>query len=155
MSRFMLIFENCKDLKNAAEELSTGGQNYEIISPYYIENKTNKKNRYGIIAISSILLTILFSMYIIYSMAVDYPVNLGDKPFFSWIYAFPAAFELMILSTVIIITIVFLFRINSGKPNNTKNLETYNFCLIVDNDTNINKLLKSHKPIEIKELSDG
>lgn len=55
--------------------------------------------------ISAILIALLFQFW---TSAIDYPMNLSGKPFFSFLVSIPIAFEFMVFISVLSILIFFL-----------------------------------------------
>lgn len=51
-----------------------------------------------------------------YAMAVDYPLNVGGRPFNSWPMFVPVTFELTVLSAAVIGFVVFFIRNGLPKP---------------------------------------
>ncbi len=96
-----------------------------------------------------------------WTMAIDWPINIGGKPYISWPAFIPITFELTILigglSTVA--SLFFLCRLpNRKKPSMDLSLTDNRFGLFVDQDDphfsadEITKILKECNVQEIKNI---
>ena len=85
----------------------------ELFMPYPVsldDYPGKRKSRIPYLAFIAGLIGLILSLCYQYWTATDYPLNLGGKPFFSWIAAIPVTFEFTVLFTIMTIFIGFLFR---------------------------------------------
>lgn len=83
---------------------------YSAISPEndYLIQKSSRK--LSIITFFSGLLGILLAIWFqFWTSAIDYPLNLSGKPFFSFLVSIPITFEFMILISSFVLLVSFLF----------------------------------------------
>jgi hypothetical protein len=97
------LFEKTPDVYHAAEKVRDAGyQNWDVISPFPIHGIQHAmglpRSKVPIFSLFGGLTGFTTGMLIAYYMgAVDYPLIVGGKPFFSPIFPFPIAYELTIL----------------------------------------------------------
>jgi hypothetical protein len=98
-------FETTPDVYHAAEKVRDAGyKNWDCITPFPIHGLDSamgvKRSNVPKISLCGGLLGFTTGMSLIYyTSAVDYPLIVGGKPFFSPMFAFPVSYELTILFT--------------------------------------------------------
>jgi hypothetical protein len=103
VEKIITYFETEDLFCKAVEELHRAGiTKLEYFTPYYIKNlpKTSKEKTLGIsiLALTGSFIGLIIALLFIYwSGAVDYKLNIGGKPFFSLIFSLPIAFEISLL----------------------------------------------------------
>ncbi len=98
-------FETTPDVFHAAQKVRDAGyKNWDCITPFPIHGLDGamgvKRSNVPKFSLCGGILGFTTGMSLIYwSSAIDYPLIVGGKPFFSPLYAFPVAYELTILFT--------------------------------------------------------
>jgi len=98
-------FDTTPDVYHAAEKVRDAGyKNWDCITPFPIHGLDGamgvKRSNVPKISLCGGLLGFTTGMSLIYwTSAVNYPLIVGGKPFFSPLYAFPVSYELTILFT--------------------------------------------------------
>lgn len=96
-------FKNPKELLDVAEKMAAAGyQKFDTYSPFAIHGMDHamklKKSKLGWIVLGHGLFGFLGAVSMIYFMSViDYPLNIGGKPFFNAPAWVPVTFELTVL----------------------------------------------------------
>ena len=98
-------FDNASDIYHAAEKVRDAGfTNWDCITPCPVHGldsamgvKRSKVPRFSLAG--GVIGFITGMSMIFFTGAVDYPIIVGGKPFFSPMFAFPVAYELTILFT--------------------------------------------------------
>jgi len=113
-------FDTAAGLYHAAEQVRDAGyKNWDCITPCPVHGLDGAmglgRSRVPRISLCGGLLGLTTGMSLIYwSGAVNYPLIVGGKPFFSPLFAFPVSYELTILFTAFA-TIIGMFVLN-GLP---------------------------------------
>lgn len=113
-------FDTAPDVYHAAEKVRDAGfKHWDCITPFPIHGLDKamgvKRSRVPRFSLAGGLLGFTTGMSLIYwSSAIDYPLIVGGKPYFSPLYAFPVSYELTILFTAFA-TIIGMFILN-GLP---------------------------------------
>ncbi|MDQ1267347.1 MAG: hypothetical protein QG635_2501 [Bacteroidota bacterium] len=86
---------------------------YELHSDYYYKIRdNNRKSRLPLLGLIGGIIGLVIALYFQYwSQSINYPMNLGGKPFFSWTASIPPAFEMTILFAALFIFTGFLISI--------------------------------------------
>jgi len=162
------IFDNEKDVLRAAEETKKQGLNiYDVYTPYPIHGLEKamdlKPSRltfvcFGLAATG--LLSALFLQFWIGS--IDWPLNVGGRPFNSLPAYLPVAFELTVLFGGVGVTLVMLFRNKLFPGKKSKQVDICatddRFIIVVeqkDSSVSMSKIIeywKKYNPVEVKSL---
>jgi hypothetical protein len=161
MNKEYFIICNTEELtEKCIIELERAGACFiDIYSPTKLEyKKTNKKSYYiGLSAFISGAIGFALSIFFQYWISqVDYPINVGGKPFFDVIYSIPVTFALTSLFAALGGIICFMFL--SGLPNWNDNkigeiilpTDKYIIKFCIENNLTIQKLISEN--FEIIEL---
>ena len=96
----ILRFKDQADLISAIE-LSPEDKVEDIISPYPVDIRRpefRSSSIIGIFAFIIALIVITLSIYFQYwTTTIDYPLNIGGREFFYWIFSIPITYELALL----------------------------------------------------------
>lgn len=110
-------FETTPDVYHAAEQVRGAGyKNWDCITPFPVHGLDKAmgvtRSKVPRFSLAGGLLGFTTGMSLIYwSSAVDYPLIVGGKPYFSPLFAFPVSYELTILFTAFA-TIAGMFILN-------------------------------------------
>jgi hypothetical protein len=113
-------FNTARELHHAAEQVRDAGYRFwDCITPCPVHGLDKamglKRSIVPRISLAGGITGFITGMTMIWwTSAVDYPVTVGGKPFFSPMYAFPVSYELTILFTAFA-TIIGMFLVN-GLP---------------------------------------
>jgi len=143
-----LSFSNIDDLKLAIEIAESYSiEIIDIIIPAYLGiRKTEYKG--SLIGITSFIFSIVALLLVIYfqwwSSSIDYPLNIGGREFFSWVFSIPIAYELTILFAAIGVFVSYSFLTKLPRWHNADS-SFYNMrdelMIIVSKNDNINDFL--------------
>ncbi|MDQ7816958.1 MAG: DUF3341 domain-containing protein [Melioribacteraceae bacterium] len=133
------IFDTPDEIIHAAEKASEYGfKNYDVHTPYPLHgmNKAMKlpPSKLGYVALVVGLSGALAALLLMFWMsAVDYPIVIGGKPFFSFPAYVPVMFEVTVLSASIatVLTMLFIFF---KLPNNAHPLNDTLYMKKVSSD---------------------
>jgi hypothetical protein len=98
-------FETTPDVYHAAEKVRDAGyKNWDCITPFPIHGLDRamgvKRSKVPRFSLAGGVLGFTTGMSLIYwTSAINYPLVVGGKPYFSPLYAFPVSYELTILFT--------------------------------------------------------
>jgi mono/diheme cytochrome c family protein len=133
------LFDSPDDIIHAAEKVAEKGyKKFDVNTPYPVHGMdgamklSNSKLGYVALvvgltgAITAILLTYWIS-------AVDYPLVIGGKPFFSFPAYIPVIFEVTVLSASVL-TVLAMFFFFFKMPNNSHPLHDTNYMRSVSSD---------------------
>jgi hypothetical protein len=126
-------FEDAEELKDAAQQARDAGyREIEAYSPYYVEGLADilghKANILPFVVLIMMLLGAFIGFYMqFWTDVVDYPINVGGRPYFSWQAFFAVTFEMAVLFGGLAAFGYFLFRTALPLPYhpvfNTPNIE--------------------------------
>ena len=109
-------FENNEidKISKLTKALENNNVNYEVYTDFFIDLKVQKTSSsislVGTISFICGLTVFLLAVYFqFWTIAVDYPINIGGKPLFSLIHSIPIAFELSMLFAGVSAVIAFLY----------------------------------------------
>lgn len=168
------VFENENDVLHAAEEIKEQGLNiYDVYTPYPIHGLEKamglKPSRLTYICFGLAFAGLLFALFLQFWIgSIDWPLNVGGRPFNSLPAYLPVAFELTVLFGGVGVTIVMLFR-NKLFPGKSKQVDLPcrlegigatddRFIIIVeqkDSSVSASKIKdywEKYNPVEIKSL---
>lgn len=124
-SKIIVYFSNEDKLRYAIDKSKIYNiRIIDIISPFPINNiniESKKDYKVGIISfvfgVIAFVTTLFFQWW---TSIIDYPQNIGGKPFFTWIFLIPITYELTLLSAAIGGFIGFLIysRLPKWRENN-------------------------------------
>ncbi len=169
---YTALFDKPDDIILAAEKTEAAGyKKYDVNTPYPVHGMFNAMklapSKLGYVALAvglSAAIGILLTTYWI--AAIDYPINIGGKPFFSFPALVPIIFEVTVLSASIATVLALLFFFFKF-PNNSYPLhdteymkavssDKYGLCILADdpkfNNTEVENFLKTLNPIKIEPV---
>ncbi len=136
---YTALFNTPDEIVNAAKKTSEKGyKKYDVNTPYPVHGMFNamklQPSKLGYVALIvglSAVLGIILTLYWI--SAVDYPIVVGGKPFFSFPAFVPVIFEVTVLSASIgtVLALLFVFF---KFPNNSYPLHDTNYMKNVSSD---------------------
>ncbi len=162
------VFENENDVLHAAEETKAKGLNiYDIYTPYPIHGleKTMdlKPSRLTFVCFGFAFIGLLFALFLQFWIgAIDWPLNVGGRPFNSLPAYLPVAFELTVLFGGVGVVLVMLFRNKLFPGKTVKQIDIRatddRFIIVIkqkDNSVSASKVKEywsKYNPVEIKSL---
>ncbi len=169
---YTALFEKPDDILKAAKKTTEAGyKKYDVNTPYPVHGMfsamklpASKLGYVTLVVGLSAAIGILLTMYWI--AVIDYPINLGGKPFFSLPAFIPIVFEVTVLSASIATVLALLF-VFFKFPNNSYPLhdtdymkavssDKFGLCILADdpkfNISEVEEFLKSLNPIKIEAI---
>lgn len=129
------------------------GIDISYISPIPVESDGRLKKSGAIslwALIGSLAGIIVTAGFIYWTMAKDYPINIGGKPFFSIVYSVPVIFEISILFTLFFALAAFLFK--AGLPDWHEEEEySDDFLLVLSGEKNIIEMILAEYKLDDRE----
>jgi hypothetical protein len=166
--KFLLgVYDDEEKVLSAIHNIrSAGNEVYDVYSPFAIHGMEDamgiKRTRLTVAAFCFGLLgfTLALSMQV-FMLVIDWPMNIGGKPFFSGPSFVPISFELTILLTALgmVFTFFYVSRLAPGIKADIPDLRVTDdiFILAMESsgnaakDSEIAGILTSHGALEIRE----
>lgn len=162
------MFDDEEQMMGAASKLKSQKIKIDdIYTPFPVHGLDDyldiKRSRLPIVTFFAAIIGLIAAMYFqIWTSAQSWPLNVGGKPFNSFVAFIPVGFEIMILFGALITVVAFLFRAKlfPGKepcilhPNITDNLFVVSVeCSSAKIDANnIKSIFKTHGASNIKAV---
>jgi len=136
---YTALFNTPDEIIHAAEKVSEKGyKNYDVNTPYPVHGMDSAMklppSKLGYVALVLGISGIMAGLLMTYWMsAVDYPVNIGGKPIFSFPAYIPIIFEITVLFAsvgTVLAMLLYFFKL----PNNTHPLHGTNYMKAVSSD---------------------
>lgn len=136
---YAALFNTPDEIIHAAEKVSEKGyKNYDVNTPYPIHGMDDAMklppSKLGYVALVFGISGIMAGLLMVYWMsAVNYPINIGGKPIFSFPAYIPILFEITVLFAsvgTVLAMLLFFFKL----PNNTHPLHGTNYMKAVVRD---------------------
>ena len=150
-SKILIEFRNEFDLADAISKYKLNGFSIDdVYSPYAIHGLDKllglKSSRLNMICFAFALFGLSFALLLEYWLsAINWPINIGGRPWNSFPAFMPIAFEVMILfsglGTVITFFLWWKFNMNKTKQPSIRALDDRFYCLIEKKPSNDVKLL--------------
>ncbi len=169
---YTALFDKPDEIIDATKKTEEAGyKKYDVNTPYPVHGMFNAMklapSKLGYVALIvglSAAIGIILTMYWI--AAIDYPINIGGKPFFSFPALVPIIFEVTVLSASIATVLALLFFFFKF-PNNSYPLhdteymkavssDKFGLCILADDPKfkmqDVEKFLLSLNPIKIEAV---
>lgn len=162
------IFEDENDILHAAEVIKEKGLNiYDVYTPFPIHGLESamdlKPSRLTFVSFIFAFIGLMFALFLQFWIgAIDWPINVGGRPFNSLPAYLPVAFELTILFGGVGVVLVMLFRnkLFPGKVSKQIDIRVTDdrFVIVVEQkDSSISVEIiedywKEFNPVEVKSI---
>lgn len=119
-----------------------------IFTPPASLNNDAERRKFGVIGISLAIIAVYLSvMFLFWTQRVSYPINVGGKELFDFIYSVPVIFEVVVLFVVVGSFLAFIF---SNGIFRFKDTHTDKQTIYIENIFHINLIKDKLKEFDIE-----